>query len=107
MKSRFLLIFGSMQDIISILKLWSLLIFPGVGFLIGKILHLAICLFMGWLHHPSIEIWLSHLFTMIFLIGTLNNVIYTPQEGSDPRDKAFFICFNYLGLFGLILGLCP
>lgn len=97
----------SIQEIIGYLKLWSLLIFPGVGFLLGRLGRLIICLFSGWVHSAGIEIWLSHFFTMAFLIGTINNVVYDSQQNEDPKEKAFFICFTYLGLFGLILGLCP
>ena len=107
MRNAIFMPFHSIQDVISCLKLWSLLIFPGAGFIVGRTMHFILCFTLGWNHHPSTEIWLSHFFTMAFLIGTLNGVIYKPQESEDPKEKAFFICFNYLGLFGVILGLSP
>ena len=97
----------SIKDLIGQLKLWSLLVFPGFGFMAGCVLRWVINLFLGKHHPAAIEMWLTHIFTMSFLIGLLNNLVFLDKPLEDPKEKAFFICFVYLGLIGVILGLTP
>lgn len=97
----------NIESLLRALKLWSLLVFPGIGFILGITIRIFLAAIFGWNHTPSLEIWIAHMMTMAFMITTLNDNLYNSQAPEDPREKAFMLCFTYLGLFGCILGLCP
>jgi hypothetical protein len=88
------------EQILLQLRLWSLLILPIVGFLIGRICR---WMFNTWFVSLGGPV-LAHLVTMIFMIAVLNDLVLGGRV-RDPKDTMIFIVFGYLSVLGILAGL--
>lgn len=89
------------ESIINRLKLWTLLILPSFGFLIG---HLIQYLFNTKENSKYASI-LVMLVMMIFMILVLNDVIMNENPNFNPKDRLLLTCICYLFVLGVVFGI--
>ena len=82
------------------LKLWSLLVLPILGYLIGQVLQYL----LSTKTNSRYESLLVHGITMIVVVATFNDILYNPASMSDLQSKALLLSIAYLFVFGCILG---
>lgn len=98
------------------LKLWSLLVLPLCGFAIGKIIYYYFSSQHLWKYNALVV----HGITMIFMIITLNDLIFNPITNTTNitnitittsittnivEEKILFVCISYLFVLGVIFGI--
>lgn len=82
------------------LKLWSLLVLPILGYLIGQSLQYL----LSTKTNSRYEALLVHGITMVFMIATFNDILYNPASMSDLQSKALLLTIAYLFVLGCVLG---
>jgi hypothetical protein len=92
-----------LQLILVRLRMWSLLVLPLAGYIIGQILQ--------YIFHTKVscryESLLVHGLTMVFMIATFNEILFSThpeQVVTEIKERALFVCLSYLFVLGTVLG---
>lgn len=92
-----------LQLILVRLRMWSLLVLPLAGYIIGQILQYIFRTKVS----SRYESLLVHGLTMVFMIATFNEILfstYPEQVVTEIKERALFVCLSYLFVLGTVLG---
>jgi len=91
-----------MLDIILLrLKLWSFIVLPATGFLLGQILQIL----LGSKHNPKFESIIVHIITVAMMTILFADISINSEFIKDIKDRTLFLAISYLFILGTILGL--
>lgn len=90
-----------LETIILRLRLWSFIVLPVAGFVIGQILQIV----LGTRHNPKFEAIFVHLVTVTLMIILFADVSTNNEKIVDVRDRNLFLSISYLFILGTIIGI--
>lgn len=88
------------QRLLLTFELWSLLMIPGLGYALGKFIQFILKTNI----YPVCGILAAHLVTMIFMISTINELIYH-SETKTSQDKILLVCMSYILVLSCVVGI--